>query len=55
MKKTTKKRSGASKKANEGSYLLGKGGAGRAAKKKQSRRAANRSALERAMGARRGK
>ncbi len=55
MAKATKKRSGASKKAREGGYLLGKGGAGRAAKKVQSRRAANRNALQRAMNARKGK
>ena len=54
MRKTTKKRSPA-KKANEGSYLLGSGAAKKAAKKKMSRRAANRNALQRAINARKGK
>lgn len=63
MAKATKKRmsasppkkTSASKKARESGYLLGTGGAGRAAKKIQSRRAANRDALQRAINARKGK
>lgn len=59
MKKTTRKRmsaspkkTSASKKAREGGYLLGTGGAGRAAKKVQSRRSRNQAALEAARKAR---
>ncbi len=45
MKKTTRKRS-PSKKANEGGYLLGRGSAGRAAKKVQARKSSRKSRMD---------